>query len=155
MKLRRIVTGHDAAGRAAVWKDGEPPTVFRAVEGITSALLWSTDATPADYTGENDMGARKLGIAPPAGGTRFSFLEIQPGNQAYLHRTDTVDFIVCVAGEIEMDLDDSTVRMAAGDVMIQRGTSHAWVNRGSVPARIAVVLVDGKPKRGPKGESGS
>jgi quercetin dioxygenase-like cupin family protein len=94
------------------------------------------------------MGERKLGLAPAPGGTRFSVLEIEPGNQAYRHRTDTLDYVVCIAGEIEMELDDSVVKMAAGDVMIQRGTSHAWVNRGKVPARIAVVLVDGKPKRG-------
>jgi quercetin dioxygenase-like cupin family protein len=148
MKVRRIVTGHDAAGKAVVWKDELKEGAATPVDKITSNLMWSTDETPCDYMGDQDMGARKLGIAPPAGGTRFSVIEIQPGNAAYMHRTDTVDYVICIAGEIDMQLAHETVRMRAGDVMIQRGTDHAWINRASAPARLAVVLVDGKPKRG-------
>jgi quercetin dioxygenase-like cupin family protein len=147
VNVRRIVTGHDSHGKAVVWQDGEPTNQQSRANKIVSALIWSTDTTPFDYTRDEDMGARSLGIAPPDGGTRFSFLEILPGNAAYTHRTDTVDYVICVAGEIEMDLDDSTVKMRAGDVMVQRGTNHAWVNRGSKPCRLAVVLVDGIPKR--------
>lgn len=148
MKVRRIVTGHDASGRAIVWKDGEIPDPSRPLQGLESALLWVTDEVPADYRGEEDPSTRKLGIAPPAGGTRFSTLEIQPGNQHYMHRTDTIDYVVCIAGPIDMDLDGGeSVTLQAGDVLVQRGTNHSWVNRGSRPARIAVVLVDAKPKR--------
>jgi quercetin dioxygenase-like cupin family protein len=148
MKLRRIVTGHDATGKAVVTHDGLAANISRRVDKINATLVWSTDETPFDYTREEDMGERKLGLAPLPGGTRFSVLEIEPGNQAYMHRTDTIDYIVCVAGEIDMHLSEEVVKMRAGDVMIQRGTDHAWVNRGSVPARLAVVLVDGRPKRG-------
>jgi quercetin dioxygenase-like cupin family protein len=147
MKVRRIVTGHDARGKAVVWRDAPAGNEQSRADRIISTLIWSTDATPFDYTRDEDMAERKLGIAPPAGGTRFSFLEIQPGNSAYMHRTDTIDYVVCVAGEIDMDLDDSTVKLRAGDAMVQRGTNHAWVNRGSEPCRLAVVLVDGIPKR--------
>ena len=94
------------------------------------------------------MGERKLGIAPPPGGTRFSVVEIQPGNAPYLHRTDSLDYVICLQGEVEMQLDDgASVKLAAGDVLVQRGTNHAWLNRGSAPCRLAVVLIDGKPKR--------
>jgi quercetin dioxygenase-like cupin family protein len=149
MKVRRIVTGHDASGRSTVWKDGEATNQSRPLEGLESTLLWVSDEVPAGFDGVEDPSARKVGIAPPPGGTRFSTLEIQPGNQHFMHRTDTVDYVVCVAGTIDMDLDGGqVVKMQAGDVLIQRGTNHSWVNRGSVPARIAVVLVDGKPKRG-------
>ena len=148
MSVRRIVTGHDASGKSVVWKDEQRPLAARGnIDRITAGLMWSTDETPFDYLREEDMGERKLGFAPPPGGTRFSVVEIQPGNSAYMHRTDTIDFVVCIAGEIDMQLSDETVKMKAGDVMVQRGTDHAWVNRGAVPARIAVVLVDGKPKR--------
>jgi quercetin dioxygenase-like cupin family protein len=148
MKVRRIVTGHDASGRSTVWKDGEATNQPRRIEGLESTLLWASDEVPAAFDGVEDPSARKMGIAPPPGGTRFSILEIQPGNQHFMHRTDTVDYVVCVAGSIEMDLDGGeVVKMHAGDVLIQRGTNHSWVNRGSVPARMAVVLVDGKPKR--------
>ena len=148
MKLRRIVTGHDASGKAMVQHDGQPPRQFSGADKVVATLVWCTDATPCDYTGEEDMGARKLGIAPPAGGTRFSVVEIQPGNTPYLHRTDSLDYVICLHGEVEMQLDDgAAVRMAAGDVLVQRGTNHSWVNRGATPCRLAVVLIDGKPKR--------
>ena len=147
MNVRRIVTGHDASGKSVVWKDEQRPLVARNIEGIAAGLMWSTDEAPFDYTREEDMGERKLGFAPPAGGSRFSVIELQPGNAHFMHHTDTIDFVVCVAGEIQMQLSEQTVTMRAGDVMVQRGTDHSWLNRGSVPARIAVVLVDGKPKR--------
>jgi quercetin dioxygenase-like cupin family protein len=147
MKLRRIVTGH-RAGQAVVWKDGAANNQASRVPGLVSTLVWSTDATPADYLREEDMGERRLGIQPPAGGTRFSVLEIAPGNAPYMHRTDSIDYVICLAGEIEMDMDGGeTVKMSAGDVMVQRGTRHSWVNRSTGPCRLAVVLVDGQPKR--------
>jgi quercetin dioxygenase-like cupin family protein len=144
MKLRRIVTGHKD-GKAVVWKDDTPSNQSSRVPGLESALVWSTDSTPADYSRDEDMGARKLGIQPPPSGSRFSVLEIQPGNAAYMHRTDSIDYVVCLAGEIEMDMDSgTTVKMSAGDVMVQRGTNHSWVNRSKTPCRLAVVLVDAK-----------
>lgn len=147
MKVRRIVTGHDAEGKAVVWQDGAATNQARPIARLTSTLIWATDETPFDYARDEDMGMRKLGIAPPPGGTRFSVLEIEPGNDVYMHRTDSIDYVICLAGEIDMQLTSEVVKMRAGDVLVQRGTDHAWVNRGSVPARIAVVLIDGKPKR--------
>jgi uncharacterized cupin superfamily protein len=61
------------------------------------------------------------------------------------HRTETLDYVIVLEGEIEMDMDDSTVTLKAGDVLIQRGTNHTWMNRSQQRARIAVVLVDAKP----------
>lgn len=148
MKLRRIVTGHDADGKAIVWKDGQPPRQFSGAEKVTATLVWATDAMPFDYLRDEDMGERSLGIAPPAGGTRFSVVEIQPGNVPYMHRTDSIDYVICLQGEVEMQLDEgASVRMAAGDVLVQRGTNHAWLNCGPAVCRLAVVLIDGKPKR--------
>ena len=101
------------------------------------------------YLSGEDTGKRITGTAPPPGGTRLAVLEIQPGNTLHgLHHTDTIDYVICMAGEIEMELDDSTVKMKAGDVLIQRGTNHGWVNRSDAPARIAVMLTDAQPKRG-------
>ena len=48
-----------------------------------------------------------------------------------MHRTETIDYVIVIEGEIDMDMDDSTVKLKAGDVMVQRGTNHAWANRGS------------------------
>ena len=91
------------------------------------------------------MGARILGTAPPENGTRFIVMEFAPGVESEMHRTETIDYIAVLDGEIDMEMDNSTVKLRAGDVMVQRGTNHAWVNRGTVPARLAIVLLDAKP----------
>lgn len=145
--IRRIVTGHDASGKSVVWIDGPATNHKFPGDGRSSTLMWVTDQTPTDFTVEDDCGDRVLGTPPPPGGTRFAINEIQPGSKGAFHRTDTVDYVICLSGEITMLLDDSSVVMRAGDVMIQRGTNHAWVNRGKETARIAFILVDGKPKR--------
>ena len=74
--------------------------------------------------------------------TRFAVIDFPPGNKPHMHRTETVDYVIVIEGEIEMDMDDSTVKLKAGDVLVQRGTNHAWVNRSDKMARVAFVLVD-------------
>lgn len=147
-KFRRIVTTHDASGKPAIWFDGDATNHKFPTEKISSTLMWSTDATPTQLFGEADEGDRILGSAPPSGGTRFTMMEFQPGNTASLHKTDTVDYVICLDGEIDMFLDATQfVTLKAGDVLIQRGTNHGWANRSTKPCRLAVVLVDALPKR--------
>jgi quercetin dioxygenase-like cupin family protein len=147
-QFRRVVTKHDAEGKAVVWVDGDATNHKFPSEKISSTLMWSTEATPTQFLGDSDEGARILGTTPPAGGSRFTMMEFQPGNAGHMHRTDTVDYVICIAGEIDMELDDAqTVTLRAGDVLIQRGTNHAWINRSDKPCRLAVVLIDGAPKR--------
>jgi quercetin dioxygenase-like cupin family protein len=113
-----------------------------------STLIWSTDSTPADIAiGETveDLGARMLGTAPPPNGTRFAVIDFPPRNSGRMHRTETIDYVIVISGEIDMDMDGSTVSLKAGDVMVQRGTNHAWVNRGTERARLAFVLIDAVP----------
>jgi naringenin degradation protein FdeH len=146
--FRRVVTGHDASGKPVIWIDGNATNHKFPSEKITSTLMWSTDENPTQLLTEKDEGARVLGSAPPANGSRFTMMEFQPGNAAHLHRTDTVDYVICLAGEIDMFLDDTQfTTLRAGDVLIQRGTYHAWANRSDKPCRIAVVLLDALPKR--------
>ena len=71
-------------------------------------------------------------------------IEFAPGLAARNHRTDSIDYIVIISGEIDMELDDSVVYLKAGDVMVQRGTIHNWVNRGTAPCVLAVILIDAK-----------
>src|SRR5258705_5772396 len=92
-----------------------------------------------------DWGARTMGTAPPANGTRFAVIDFPPGNQPRMHRTETIDYVIVLEGEIEMDMDDSTVKMQAGDVMVQRGTNHPWAHPSSKPARGGFVLIDAQP----------
>ncbi|MBV8535240.1 MAG: cupin domain-containing protein [Alphaproteobacteria bacterium] len=146
--IRRVVTGHDAHSVAKVILDGAAANTKYSASGNVSTMIWCTDAAPADIAvGEQieDLGARILGTAPPANGTRFAVIDFPPGNKPVMHRTETVDYVICLAGEIDMDMDRSTVKLRAGDVMVQRGTNHAWANRGSTPARVAFVLIDAKP----------
>ena len=149
-EIRRIVTGHDAKGKTIVWKDG-PATVHQFPnEYRSSTILWVTDETPVDFSVDKDLTPEFVGTPPPEGGTRFSILEIRPGGGTVPQvraGTDTVDYIVCISGELTLFLDDSSVTLKAGDTLIQRGTHHGWANLGEVPARVAIVMVDGKPKR--------
>jgi quercetin dioxygenase-like cupin family protein len=146
--IRRIVTGHDRNQVAKILIDGTATNRRTRNTGSVSTLIWCTDRTPADIrAGENieDMGARLLGTPPPRNGTRFTVNDIPPGRTGPMHRTETIDYVIVLAGEIDMETDDSTIRLKAGDVLVQRGTNHAWVNRGSEPARVAFILIDATP----------
>jgi quercetin dioxygenase-like cupin family protein len=146
--IRRVVTGHDADNVAKVLIDAPATNSKTPQAGLVSTMMWCTDGAPAKIAvGEEieDMGARILGTAPPQKGTRFAVIDFPPGNHPHMHRTETVDYVIVIEGEIEMDMDDSTVRLKQGDIMIQRGTNHAWANRGNKRARVAFVLVDAEP----------
>ena len=146
--IRRVITGHDGKNVAKVIYEGPAANTKTPRQGVASTLMWCTDAMPADIgvgEGAEDMGARILGTPPPENGSRFIVMEFAPGIASDMHRTETIDYIVVLSGEIDMDMDESSVKLRAGDVMIQRGTNHAWINRGTEPARLAIVLLDAKP----------
>jgi quercetin dioxygenase-like cupin family protein len=146
--IRRVVTGHDQKKIAKVVMDGAATNAKYPGSGVVSTLIWSTDEAPADIAvGERpeDYGARLLGTQPPPNGTRFAVIDFPPGVPGRMHRTESIDYVIVLAGEIDMDMDDSTVHFKAGDVMVQRGTNHSWVNRSNAPARVAFVLIDAKP----------
>jgi quercetin dioxygenase-like cupin family protein len=145
--IRRVVTGHEG-DVAKVMSDAPASNAKYPAAGTVSTLVWSTDRTPALITAGKDYedeGARILGTAPPANGTRFTVIDFPPGNKPHMHRTETLDYVIVLEGEIEMDMDDSTVKLKAGDIMVQRGTNHAWANRSNARARVAFVLIDGVP----------
>ena len=147
-EIRRIVTGHDQDGVAQVMTDGLADNAKQSGSGAVSTLIWCTDATPANIpigADFEDMGARVVGTQPPPHGSRFAVIEFPAGAPTGMHRTESIDYVICLAGEIDMDMDNSTVTMKAGDVMVQRGTNHAWVNRSDAPARVAFVLLDATP----------
>jgi quercetin dioxygenase-like cupin family protein len=146
--IRRVITGHDANNVAKVLIDGPAANAKYPSPGTVSTLMWCTDGAPAAIpVGEavEDMGARIIGTAPPAHGSRFAVIDFPPGNTPHMHRTETVDYVIVLEGEIEMDMDASTVKLKAGDIMVQRGTNHAWANRSDRRARVAFVLIDAQP----------
>ena len=149
-KVRRVVTGHDRSNKAKVILDGYADNVKSSQPTSASIAVWASDTMPIEIAvGEagqvEDCGQRKLPTQPPANGTRFIVMEFDPGAEGAMHRTETIDYIACLEGEIDMDMDDSKVTLRAGEVMVQRGTNHAWMNRSKARARLAIVLVDAKP----------
>lgn len=171
---RRVVTGKDSTGKAIILSDGVATHIEEHRElGNAYTTLWVTDSSPANISGSADAASIKTGLEPPPNGTIFRMVEFQPeksiksdyGTRLALmrkrgvapegpsrdqprhpgmHRTRTIDYALVMSGEIDMLLDDSEVHLKAGDVVIQRGTNHAWVNRGDKPCRIAFVLLDAK-----------
>src|SRR5499426_1946048 len=144
LNVRRVITGHDATGRAIVTIDEVAKNVASGRPGALACNIWTTEGFPANNAGEAAEGQRKVGTTLP-NGTVFRIIEFSPGLAARNHRTDSIDYIVVISGEIDMELDGSVVHLKAGDVMVQRGTIHNWVNRGTVPCVLAVILVAAKP----------
>jgi mannose-6-phosphate isomerase-like protein (cupin superfamily) len=95
-------------------------------------------------TRDTDEGLRQVGTTLK-NGTVFRVIEFAPGVAPRVHRTDSIDYAVVLSGEIDMELDDSIVHLKAGDVLVQRGTIHNWINRGTQACVIAFVLIDAKP----------
>ena len=143
LQVRRVITGHDASGRAIVKIDEVSKNVFSGRPGATACNLWTTEGFPANNDGAADESLRKVSTTLKHG-TIFRVIEFAPGVAARNHRTDSIDYIVVISGEIDMELDGSSVHLKAGEVMVQRGTTHNWVNRGPAPCVLAVVLVDAK-----------
>ena len=144
LQIRRVVTGHDASGRAVVKIDEIAKNLVLSRPGATAGVAWTTEGFPVDNTGEEDAGLRKT-VTTLDNGTVFRILELAPGVSPRNHRTDSIDYAVVMSGEVDMELDDATVNLKAGDVLVQRGTIHNWVNRGTEPCVIAFVLIAAKP----------
>jgi mannose-6-phosphate isomerase-like protein (cupin superfamily) len=142
MEIRRVVTGHDENGKSRVLIDDIASNATSRRAGHDSRLIWVTDAAPAAYDGNEDAGAREVGRPPPENGTLIRILEIQPGVTAEPHFTETIDYVIVMLGEMDMVLDTETVQLRAGDVLVQRGTMHNWVNHGPEPCRFAAILID-------------
>jgi quercetin dioxygenase-like cupin family protein len=144
LQFRRVVTGHDASGRAVVQIDEAPKNLASSRPGATACVVWTTEGFPVDNAGKEDAGLRKTGTTLD-NGTVFRILELAPGVSPRNHRTDSIDYAVVISGEVDMELDDANVHLKAGDMLVQRGTIHNWVNRGTEACVIAFVLIAAKP----------
>jgi quercetin dioxygenase-like cupin family protein len=156
VKIRRVVTGHDTNGKAVVAIDELSTDVVSARKGATFNNIWSTKGFPIDNATTVD-GAKEITATTREDGTVFRVIEFAPGVAPRNHRTNSIDYAVVLSGEIEMELDDETVHLEAGDVLVQRGTTHNWINRHDKPCVIAFVLVSAQPvatKDGPLGAFG-
>jgi mannose-6-phosphate isomerase-like protein (cupin superfamily) len=177
--FRRIVTGHDSAGKAVI-QSAAPPTRIQVIgngEGPTFFEVWNTRETPAliDRASGEPLEAQ-LTLVPPKSGTRIRVLDIPPETETmdqvdrmqaqalfaevgaadasthagsgtrhpHMHRTQTIDYGIVLEGEIFLLVDEGEILVQAGDIVIQRGTNHAWSNRSDRSCRIAFILIDGQ-----------
>jgi hypothetical protein len=146
---RRVVTGHDRNGKSIVLRDGSPPqhhSMHGPEVGADFFEIWnSTQPVPQLTADEPEPNERAFTIMPKAGHL-LRIIEIYPpsqgGKRTVMHRTSTVDYVVVITGEIVLVLDDSEVTLRQGDVVVQRGTDHAWENRSAQPARMAFFHID-------------
>ena len=145
-KIRRVVTGHDDKGRAVV-KIDEVCSHFRAGRGNAFVCnVWTTETSPADNDGLEDAGKRPGKFSTIENGTVFRILDFRPGLEQRIHRTNSIDYIIVMSGEIDMELETGEeVHLKAGDVMVQRGTVHNWINRGTETCVLAVILIHADP----------
>jgi quercetin dioxygenase-like cupin family protein len=135
---RRVVTGHDAQGRARVVADETVDNATVRRPGHRSYVLWATDEVPADAEAAFDPALAPRSLQH---GTVFRIVEYGPGVAPARHRTDSVDYAVVLTGEIDLVLDGETVRLRAGDTLVQRATAHDWHNPTDAPCVVAFCLV--------------
>ena len=179
VEIRRVVTGVNAEGKAVVIQDGlAPKTNSRPAAKLEGAMIWITDETPAELSKYDDPTLRdEIGVGPPDGGSLMRIVDFLPApddidNEAFLkdlgmdtsqrqsaaahpfmHRTRSLDYAIVLKGEIDVFIDDTVVHLKEGDVVVQRGTNHAWVNKGAKPCRIAFVMVDARDFPPPNGKA--
>jgi mannose-6-phosphate isomerase-like protein (cupin superfamily) len=167
--MRRVVTGLDDRNHSVVLFDSRMP-LESVAPGIVATNFWITDSYPPSLS-KQDPAGRRIGTAPPDNGTKFRVVEFAPLDVAteakmapdmimkgitnapakgvavthpLMHRTRSLDYAVILSGEIDMMLDDTSIRLKQGDVIVQQATNHAWINRGTHPCRILFVLMDSK-----------
>ncbi len=171
VKLRRIVTGHNDAGKSVVTIDGPPGNLIeRGAGGL--AEIWHVGDGAISSTDDFDPASGEVILSPPAGGSKFRYFKIAPNDpdmsraelaaatkatfeamgaaherpdttrDPRMHKTPTIDYIILLSGEVTLLLDDDQRDLKPFDVVVQRGTNHAWVNHGSEPALLIAVLID-------------
>ncbi|QNA83173.1 cupin domain-containing protein [Sphingomonas sp. So64.6b] len=146
--IRRVVTGHDQAGRAIVRDDETFSTVPIPGGDAAFALLWTTQTVPADNNDETDGLLRDAGLTLHHGSV-IRIVDMLPGGASPMHRTNSIDYGIALSGQVEMALDDgSTTLLGPGAIIVQRGTMHLWRNPSpSETCRIVFILIEAKPYR--------
>ncbi|HJN00007.1 MAG: cupin domain-containing protein [Gammaproteobacteria bacterium] len=169
--MRRIITGHNEEGKSVIKIDGPPPrTVGEDVGGLFE--IWNTDGNAIESKDHLDRADMDIVLSPTEGGTKFRYFKINPtpegvpmevleslAHEAFkkigaehervdttrhptMHKTKTIDYIILLDGDVTLLLDDDEVILKPFDVVVQRGTNHAWINNGNKPALFIAVLID-------------
>lgn len=145
--VRRVVTGHDEAGRAVIASDAQfDPTPIPSGDA-EFALIWTTSAVPVDNDDDSEGRDRAAGLTLHQGSV-IRIVDMLPCRASPFHRSNSIDYGIVLSGEIELEVDDGEIRhLSAGDIVVQRGTIHLWRNPSeTVPARIAFILIEATPR---------
>jgi mannose-6-phosphate isomerase-like protein (cupin superfamily) len=171
MGMRRVITGHDKNGKSIVVLDGPPArSIGEDVGGLFE--LWNTDGNTINTQDNIDRADDEIILSPPSNGSKFRYFQINPTPEGIpmdimqdiaadafdkigaahhridttkhpaMHKTETIDYIILLKGDVTLILDQEEVDIKPFDVVVQRGTNHAWVNNGSDPALLIAVLID-------------
>ena len=169
--MRRIVTGHNKEGKSVIMSDGPPPkSIGEEVGGLFE--LWNTDSNSVNSQDSIDRADTDILLSPPKSGTKFRYFQINPLPEGIpndvmnqiahdnfqqvgaadarvdttrhpaMHKTESIDYIILLKGEVTLLLDEDEVDLKPFDVVVQRGTNHAWVCKGEEPALFIAVLID-------------
>ncbi|MDA8683202.1 cupin domain-containing protein, partial [Gammaproteobacteria bacterium] len=169
--MRRVITGHDKNGKSIVVLDGPPArSIGEDVGGLFE--LWNTDGNIINTQDNIDRADDEIILSPPSNGSKFRYFQINPTPEGIpmdimqdiaadafekigaahhridttkhpaMHKTETIDYIILLKGDVTLILDQEEVDIKPFDVVVQRGTNHAWVNNGSDPALLIAVLID-------------
>jgi len=171
--MRRIITGHNENGKSVIKIDGPPArSIGEEIGGLFE--LWNEDGSAIDTKSSEDRADSEIILSPPKGGSKFRYFQIMPTPQGLptevlnkmaeeafakigashyrvdvtkhpaMHKTKTIDYIILLKGDVTLILDEDEVKIKPFDVVVQRGTNHAWVNNGTEPALLIAVLIDSK-----------
>ncbi|MGK2915460.1 MAG: cupin domain-containing protein [Porticoccaceae bacterium] len=164
--VRRVVTGVNDKGQSTFISDSGVADVFggggmedfSAQGSLALAELWAT-AVPADNVGNKDgMRPGEFNLEPNPGSLMVRIAEFPPepagiakpgaGLESHpgFHITQTTDIIIVLEGEVYSMMETGETLLKAGDVLIQRGTNHAWSNRSGKVTKIAAIMINAKKK---------
>ena len=137
--VRRIVTGHDSDGKSTIAIDDRPEGI--SGPGRTAFEIWATQSVCDASNGRPPTDPPELGSGA---GTTIRVVDMPAGSVREMHRTRTVDYVLLISGELVLILERGETVLKAGDVVVQRGTLHAWHNRSQNTARIAFINMTGQ-----------
>lgn len=143
--IQRVVTGHDVSGRAIFKSEDVSEPQLIPTGDANFLLLWTTASVPADNNDETDGRERDVGTTL-MGGSAFRIVDLLPGKESPMHRTNSIDYGIVLEGEVELELEDGRKKsVGKHGVIIQRGTNHLWRNTTDKPCRIAFILIEAPP----------
>ena len=173
--LRRVVTGHNKHGKSCIIFDDPPPESYRFGDGGLFEI-WESGGKEISPTDRLDRGKGNVTLGPSHDSAKFRYFSIAPTPEGAsteeledlfsnvfsdiaasedrvdttkhpgMHKTKTIDYIILLKGTAKLILETEETHLKPFDVVVQRGTNHAWVCTGVEPVLFIAVLIDAEIK---------